>query len=102
MPLAQGLPYSRGRPIVNPLPLDQDDKICAIVPVREFSDDEYLFTATRNGIVKKTMLSVYQNIRRDGIIALKIQDDDDLIGAAVSDGAAGHLVVDPHGTGLAV
>ena len=86
VPLAQGLSYSRGRPIVNSVPLDQDDKICAIVPVREFSDDEYLFTATRNGNVEKTMLSVYQNIRRDGIIALKIQDDDDLIGAAVTDG----------------
>ena len=55
-------------------------------PSREFSDDRYLFTATRKGIVKKTKLSAYQNIRRDGIIALKIQDDDDLIGAAITDG----------------
>ena len=84
--IPEGDRAARGRPIVNLLPLDQDDQICAIVPVREFSDDEYLFTATRNGIVKKTVLSAYQNIRRDGIIALKIQDDDDLIGAAVTDG----------------
>ena len=84
--IPEGDRTAQGRSIANLLPLDQDDQICAIVPVREFSDDQYLFTATRNGIVKKTKLSAYQNIRRDGIIALKIQDDDDLIGAATTDG----------------
>ncbi len=84
--IPEGDRTAQGRSIANLLPLGQDDQICAIVPVREFSDDQYLFTATRNGIVKKTRLSAYQNIRRDGIIALKIQDDDDLIGAAVTDG----------------
>ena len=84
--IPEGDRTAQGRSIANLLPLDQDDQICAIVPVREFSDDRYLFTATRNGIVKKTRLSAYQNIRRDGIIALKIQDDDDLIGAAITDG----------------
>jgi DNA gyrase subunit A len=74
---------ARGRPLVNMLQIDSDDQICAVVAVREFSDDQYLFTATRRGIVKKTVLSSYQNIRRGGIIALKIQDDDDLIGAAI-------------------
>lgn len=84
--IPEGDRIAQGRSIANLLPLDQDDQICAIVPVREFSDDQYLFTATRKGIVKKTKLSAYQNIRRDGIIALKIQDDDDLIGAAITDG----------------
>ncbi len=84
--IPEGDRTAQGRSIVNLLPLGQDDQICAIVPVQEFSDDQYLFTATRNGIVKKTKLSAYQNIRRDGIIALKIQDDDDLIGAAITDG----------------
>ena len=84
--IPEGDRTAQGRSIANLLPLGQDDQICAIVPVREFSDDRYLFTATRNGIVKKTKLSAYQNIRRDGIIALKIQDDDDLIGAAITDG----------------
>ena len=84
--IPEGDRTAQGRSIANLLPLDQDDQICAIVPVQEFSDDQYLFTATRNGIVKKTKLSAYQNIRRDGIIALKIQDDDDLIGAAITDG----------------
>ena len=84
--IPEGDRTAQGRSIANLLPLGQDDQICAIVPVREFSDDRYLFTATRKGIVKKTKLSAYQNIRRDGIIALKIQDDDDLIGAAITDG----------------
>lgn len=84
--IPEGDRTAQGRSIANLLPLDQDDQICAIVPVQEFSDDQYLFTATRSGIVKKTKLSAYQNIRRDGIIALKIQDDDGLIGAAITDG----------------
>ena len=84
--IPEGDRTAQGRSIANLLPLDPDDQICAIVPVQEFSDDRYLFTATRNGIVKKTKLSAYQNIRRDGIIALKIQDDDGLIGAAITDG----------------
>ena len=77
---------SRGRPVVNLLKIEPDEQVAAVVPVQEFSQDRYLFTATRRGIVKKTVLSAYQNIRRDGIIALKILDDDDLIGAAITDG----------------
>lgn len=84
--IPEGERTARGRPVVNLVPIDPDDQICTIVQVREFSDEQFLFTATRNGIVKKTVLSAYQNIRRDGIIALKIQDDDDLIGAAITDG----------------
>jgi DNA gyrase subunit A len=68
---------------VNLLRIDPNDQICAVVPVREFSEEQYLFTATRRGIVKKTVLSAYQNVRRDGIIALKIHEGDDLIGAAI-------------------
>ena len=81
--IPEGERAARGRPLVNLLQIDQDDQICAIVSLREFNGEQYLFTATRRGIVKKTVLSAYQNIRRDGIIALKIQEDDDLIGAAI-------------------
>ena len=83
--IPEGERAARGRPLVNLLQIDQDDQICAIVSLRDFSDDKYLFTTTRRGIVKKTVLSAYQNIRRDGIIALKIHEDDDLIGAAIID-----------------
>ena len=84
--IPEGDRAARGRPLVNLLQIDADDEIETVVPVQEFSDDQYLFTATRKGIVKKTVLSAYQNIRRDGIIALKILDDDELIDAAVTDG----------------
>ena len=77
--IPEGERAARGRPLVNLLQIGQDDQICAIVPLREFNDEQYLFTATRRGIVKKTVLSAYQNIRRDGIIALKIQEDLSLI-----------------------
>ena len=81
--IPEGERTARGRPLVNVLKIEPEDQICAIVAVTEFSQDQYLFTATRKGIVKKSVLSAYGNIRRDGIIALKIQEDDYLIGAAI-------------------
>jgi len=84
--IPEGERNARGRPVVNLLDMSTEDVISAIVTVDEFTRDRYLFTATRKGIVKKTVLSAYGNVRRDGIIALKIQDDDDLIGAAITDG----------------
>ena len=74
---------ARGRPLVNLVKIDEGDEIRAVVAVDEFTDDKYLFTTTRRGIVKKTVLSAYGNIRRDGIIALKILEGDDLIGAGI-------------------
>ncbi|MFC1526307.1 DNA gyrase subunit A [Candidatus Latescibacterota bacterium] len=84
--IPEGERSARGRPVVNLLQLEEGDEIRAVVPVDAFDRDRYLFTATRRGVVKKTVLSAYGNIRRDGIIALKILDDDDLIGAALTDG----------------
>ena len=81
--IPEGERTARGRPLVNLLQLDPGDEVRAVVPVDEFTEDRFLFTATRKGVVKKTVLSAYGNVRRDGIIALKIQDDDDLIGAGL-------------------
>ncbi|NKB66688.1 MAG: DNA gyrase subunit A [Candidatus Latescibacteria bacterium] len=85
--IPEGERAARGRPVVNLLQLEKDESIASIVSVDDFDEDRFLFTATRRGIVKKTVLSAYKNIRRDGIIALKIQDDDDLIKAEVTDGS---------------
>src|SRR5690606_17336432 len=63
---------TRGKPIVNLINVTPDTRIRAIVPVREFRDDEYLLFATRNGTVKKTALSQYSNVRVNGIKAIKI------------------------------
>jgi DNA gyrase subunit A len=85
--IPEGDRTARGRSVVNLLMLEADEKIAAVVPVQEFANDRFLFTATRGGIVKKTVLSAYKNIRRDGIRALRIQENDALIGAAITDGS---------------
>ena len=88
---------ARGRPLVNLLPIGPDEQISAVVPVEIFSENTFLFTATRKGVVKKTVLAAYKNVRRDGIIALNLLEDDDLIGAAITDGSQDILLETRHG-----
>ena len=76
---------SRGRAIVNLLDMKRDENICAVVAVREF-DERFLMTATRNGQIKKTPLKAYSNPRRGGITATGLQDDDQVIGVAITRG----------------
>src|SRR5690606_32132236 len=77
---------SRGKPIVNLLALESDERIAAIVPVREFRDDRYLMFASRRGVVKKTALSAYRHVRARGINAINISDDDVLIDVQITAG----------------
>ncbi|HYQ71311.1 MAG TPA: DNA gyrase subunit A, partial [Gammaproteobacteria bacterium] len=77
---------SRGKPIVNLLPLESDERINAILPVREFSGDHYVFMATALGTVKKTPLVDFSRPRANGIIGLALRDDDYLIDVAITDG----------------
>ncbi|AAZ25958.1 DNA topoisomerase (ATP-hydrolyzing) subunit A [Colwellia psychrerythraea] len=77
---------ARGRPIVNILPLESDERITAILPVRDYADDKYIVMATASGTVKKTRLDAYSNQRANGIIALNLRDDDTLIGVDITDG----------------
>jgi len=77
---------ARGRPIVNLLPLEDDERITAILPVREYEDDKYIIMATASGTVKKTPLTAYSNQRANGIIALNLRDDDTLIGVDITNG----------------
>jgi DNA gyrase subunit A len=77
---------ARGRPIVNILPLENDERITAILPVREYAEDKYIVMATASGTVKKTRLDAYSNQRANGIIALNLRDDDTLIGVDITDG----------------
>ena len=78
---------SRGKAIVNLLNLQPDEKVMTILPVKEFEEDKYIITATRNGTVKKTDLMAYSNPRQGGIIALTIDEDDSLISARLTDGS---------------
>jgi len=77
---------SRGKPIVNLLNVSDDEQVAAVVPVREFRDDQYLLFGTRLGVVKKTVLSAYGNIRNVGLNAIVIRDDDELIDVQITSG----------------
>ncbi len=82
----QGSRQSRGKPIVNLLNIESSSKIAAVVPVREFSEDRYLFFATRNGVIKKSTLSAYGNVRSVGLNAINIREDDELIDVQITEG----------------
>ncbi len=77
---------ARGKPIVNLLPLEDDERINAILPVREFDEGAYVFMATANGTVKKTPLVDFSRPRSTGIIAIDLVEDDYLVGVALTDG----------------
>ena len=82
----QGSRASRGKPVVNLVPLMEHEKITAVVPVKEFDEDHYVFMATANGTVKKTALAAFSRPMAKGIIAVSLDDGDYLIGVAITDG----------------
>jgi DNA gyrase subunit A len=82
----QGSRISRGKPIVNLLPLENGEKINAVLPVSEFVEDKYVFFATTDGTVKKTPLNDFSRPMKRGIIAINLDEGDHLIGVALTDG----------------
>ena len=82
----QGSRNSRGKPIVNMFPLIEGEKITVILPIKGYQDDQYVFMATSLGTVKKTRLSDFSNPRKAGIIAVDLNENDFLVGAAITDG----------------
>ncbi|MEQ1516372.1 MAG: DNA gyrase subunit A [Usitatibacteraceae bacterium] len=84
--IPQGSRASRGKPIVNLLQMQPNEKISAVLPVKNFAEDKYVFFATSDGVVKKTALSDFSNPRKAGIIAIALDDGDNLIGVAQTDG----------------
>jgi DNA gyrase subunit A len=82
----EGTRNSRGKPIVNLFPLEEREKITAILPVKEFDEEHFVFMATSMGTVKKTPLTSFANPRRAGIIAVGLDDGDHLIGVAITNG----------------
>ncbi len=93
----QGSRNSRGKPIVNLFPLEEGERINAVLPVKEFSDDHYVFMATLMGTVKKTPLSDFSNPRKAGIIAVALDDDDYLIGVELTSGESDIVLVSDAG-----
>lgn len=84
--LPQASRAARGKPIINLLPLEEDEQINAILPIREFSEDKFVFMATADGTVKKTALSQFSRPRPSGIRAIDLVDGNKLIGVEVTDG----------------
>jgi DNA gyrase subunit A len=82
----QGSRTSRGKPIVNLLKMDEGERINAILPVKEFREDQYVFFATQEGVVKKTALAEFSRPRPSGIIAVDLDEGDCLVGVALTDG----------------
>jgi DNA gyrase subunit A len=80
-------PNARGRPIVNLLPLEPDEKVQAVQPIREFTEDRYVFFATRNGTVKKTPLKEFEYRLQRGKIAIGLDEGDALVDVQITDGA---------------
>ena len=76
---------SRGTAIINLIPLQPGEKITAMIPIKEYNDEHYLFMATRKGIVKKTPITDYANIRKNGLAAINLREDDKLIEVKVTD-----------------
>jgi DNA gyrase subunit A len=83
----EGTRTSRGKPIVNLFPLEENEKITAVLPVKEFDENHFVFMATAMGTVKKTPLTDFSNPRKAGIIAVALDDGDYLIGVAITDGS---------------
>lgn len=77
---------ARGKPIVNLLPLENDERINAILPIREFKEDEFILMATESGTVKKTLIKEFEKPRASGKIAIDLRDGDQLVGVDITDG----------------
>ena len=96
----EGSRTAKGMNIVNLLPLEQGEKVTAMIPVNEFLDDQYLTLLTRQGIIKRTRLSAYSNARKSGLIAIDLDEGDSLVGVAVTDGYQDMLVATKKGMAI--
>jgi len=85
--LPQGSRGARGKPIVNLLPLVEGERITAILPISEYTQDRYTFMATAHGVVKKVSLNAFAKPRANGIVALGLDKGDCLIGAGITGGS---------------
>jgi DNA gyrase subunit A len=93
----QGVRTGRGKPIVNMFPLEEGEKISAILPIKEFVEDRFIFMCTAQGTVKKTPLSDFSNPRKAGIIAVALDEADYLIGAEITNGSQDIVLVSDAG-----
>ena len=98
--IPQAARASRGKPIVSCVAMKTDERLAALVPVREFAEDKHLFFATKNGVVKKTVLSEFGNPRSTGIRAINIESGDELIDVQVTEGSNDIVLATRHGMSI--
>ena len=98
--IPQAARAARGKPIVNCIAMKPDERLAALVPVREFSEEQFLFFATREGLVKKTRLSEFGNPRSTGIRAINVEQGDELIDVQVTDGKNDIVLATHHGMSI--
>jgi DNA gyrase subunit A len=91
---------SRGKPIINLLPLEPGERINAVLPIREYAEGHFVFMATSGGTVKKTPLTQFSRPRASGIIAIDLRGEDKLVDVAITDGEAEVLLVASHGKAI--
>src|SRR5881296_1779802 len=98
--ISQAARSARGKPILSCVAMKPDEKVAAHVPVREFSEDQFLLFATKDGVVKKTVLSEFRNPRSIGIRAINIEKNDELIDVQVTDGKNDIVLATRHGMSI--
>ena len=95
--IPEASPTARGTAIINLLQLTPGEKITAVIPIKEYNDHEFLFMATKNGIVKKTSVKEYANIRKTGLAAITLREEDELIEVKKTDNTKDILLVTKYG-----
>ncbi len=98
--IPQGGRTAKGRPMVNLLPLSEDERITAVLPVTSYLDDHFVFMATANGTVKKTPLEQFSRSRTSGLIALELDENNTLIGAEITDGKSDIMLCSSSGKAI--
>lgn len=91
---------AKGTAIVNLLRLDQGEKITAVIPIANFAEGKYLLMATKNGMIKKTALSEYSSVRKNGLLGITLKENDELIGVRLTDGEDDVVLVTSHGMSI--
>ena len=88
---------ARGKPLVNILPLDEGERITSMLPVKDYPEDEFVFMATSNGTVKKTALTNFSRQRSVGLRAIELDEGDELVGTAITDGSKDVMLISSSG-----
>lgn len=98
--IPEGKRTARGTPVVNFLNLMQHERVTAVMPIREFSEDKYLVAVTRNGIIKKTALGQFNKNRKNGLLAIKLKEGDELIDVKQTTGSSRIIIVTKYGKSI--